>query len=268
MRVELKEKLIMSKINCNVAGDLIPLYVDEVLTPDSVELVEEHLAECEECTAKVESLRKETVIAADKDVKPLEKIKRKVKINKWAVISIIAVVVLLSVFITAFFIKPIYFDISYNSVKDKITVISGSDLPVQKEGHDAVILYDGKENYDAFIWENVIGEKNGVKQVEVTLYMARWYQSYREYYDNKSGSYKYNGKARLYVIHSFEYADDKFGCNAYDEYESSGGYYISDSHDEAQGGEIVAVYYGKWDDNNGSGKPKVVGERHLLWSKK
>lgn len=256
----------MSKINCNVAGDLIPLYVDEVLTSDSVELVEEHLAECEDCTSKVESLRKETVIAADKDVKPLKKIKRKVKINKWAVISIIAVVVLLSVFITAFFIKPIYFDISYNSVKDKITVISGSDLPVQKEGHDAVILYDGKENYDAFIWENVIGEKNGVKQVEVTFYMARWYQSYREYYDNKSGSYKYNRKARLYGIHSFEYDDDD--CNMYDEYKSCVGYCRSDSHDEAQGGEIVAVYYGKWDDDNGSGKPKVVGERHLLWSKK
>ncbi|MBQ1413656.1 MAG: zf-HC2 domain-containing protein, partial [Clostridia bacterium] len=35
--------------DAGVAGDLIPLYVDEVLSADSVALVEEHLAECGDC---------------------------------------------------------------------------------------------------------------------------------------------------------------------------------------------------------------------------
>lgn len=257
----------MSKINCNVAGDLIPLYVDDVLSTDSKELVEEHLAECGDCAAKVESLKKETVVTTDKDVKPLKKIKRKVKINKWAVISIVVIVILLSVFFTVFFTNQIQFDVSYNSIKDKITVISGSDLPVQKEGHDAVILYDGKKDYDTFVLEQVIGEKNGVKQVEVTLYMTRWYQSLREYYGHDSDLSGYNGKTMLYGVHSLENEDELFNCNAYDEYKGGGGYYRTDSYDEARGGEIVAIYYGKWNDSNGGEDVKMVGERRLLWSK-
>ena len=62
----------MSQINCSVAGDLIPLYVDEVLSADSVALVEEHLAACEDCTAKVEQLRGDTVVSQDKDVKAIK----------------------------------------------------------------------------------------------------------------------------------------------------------------------------------------------------
>ena len=37
----------MSQINCNIAGDLIPLYVDDVLCEDSVTMLEEHLSTCE-----------------------------------------------------------------------------------------------------------------------------------------------------------------------------------------------------------------------------
>ena len=67
----------MSQINCSVAGDLIPLYVDEVLSADSVALVEEHLAECGDCAAKVQQLRGNTVVLRDKNIKPLRQIKGK-----------------------------------------------------------------------------------------------------------------------------------------------------------------------------------------------
>ena len=49
------------KIKCEVINDLLPLYVDDVLSKESRELVEEHICECGNCKKKVwpESFSKE-----------------------------------------------------------------------------------------------------------------------------------------------------------------------------------------------------------------
>ena len=39
----------MEKINCNVIQDILPLYIDNVVSDDTKELVEEHLQNCEIC---------------------------------------------------------------------------------------------------------------------------------------------------------------------------------------------------------------------------
>ena len=39
----------MGKINCNVIQDILPLYIDDVVSDDTKELVEEHLQNCEIC---------------------------------------------------------------------------------------------------------------------------------------------------------------------------------------------------------------------------
>ena len=39
----------MAKINCNVIQDILPLYIDDVVSDDTKELVEEHLQNCEIC---------------------------------------------------------------------------------------------------------------------------------------------------------------------------------------------------------------------------
>ncbi len=41
----------MANISCDVIKDLLPLYVDNVLSPDSQKLVEKHLADCSNCQA-------------------------------------------------------------------------------------------------------------------------------------------------------------------------------------------------------------------------
>lgn len=38
------------KLNCNVIQDLLPLYVDQVCSEESKELIDEHLMECKECS--------------------------------------------------------------------------------------------------------------------------------------------------------------------------------------------------------------------------
>ena len=39
----------MSKISCHIIQDILPLYVDGIVSEDTKEMVEEHLRECESC---------------------------------------------------------------------------------------------------------------------------------------------------------------------------------------------------------------------------
>lgn len=264
----------MSKINCQVAGDLIPLYVDDVLSDDSVALVEEHLAECEACTEKVEQLRGDTVVSQDKDMKPLRSIKGKMKKDKRIIAAVSAGVILLVVLATAFFCNLLSFDVPYWTVKNRMTVVSGSDLKTDKAGHDAVILYRGKDDFDVNVWDSVVGTKNGVKQVEITLYMNRSYNSFRNCYVYEwtmghSLEDKWDGTHSLYQVHSYESGNfNGEECTAYQDYPLSvGSTHITQYWNAAEGGEIVAVYYGFFDYSPRTGDVKLKGKRHLLWAK-
>lgn len=56
------------KLNCNVIRDLLPLYADQICSDESRELVEEHLAECVDCTAllgQMHSVELETHLRAE-----------------------------------------------------------------------------------------------------------------------------------------------------------------------------------------------------------
>lgn len=62
----------MNKISCNVIGDLLPLYVDGAVSEDTKKLVEEHLAECEECKKAAEDMGKELVLPVHETVTAAE----------------------------------------------------------------------------------------------------------------------------------------------------------------------------------------------------
>lgn len=50
----------MNKIACDVIKDLLPLYVDDVCSEKTKDLIEEHLAGCEECQKYYEALQENT----------------------------------------------------------------------------------------------------------------------------------------------------------------------------------------------------------------
>lgn len=62
----------MSKISCNVIGDLLPLYVDGAVSEDTKKLVEEHLAECADCKKAAEEMGKELVLPVHETVRAAE----------------------------------------------------------------------------------------------------------------------------------------------------------------------------------------------------
>ena len=83
-----------NKINCNVIGDLLPLYVDEILSDDSRNIVEEHLSECEDCHKSAEKLSKTLVISNDTDSRNIKKLKNRVGIKRVIAVSASTLVVL------------------------------------------------------------------------------------------------------------------------------------------------------------------------------
>lgn len=76
------------KITCDVIKDLLPLYVDEVLSEDSNALIEEHLKSCDDCTTYFERLKGDDNITGIEAVRieenleemePLKKIKKRLR---------------------------------------------------------------------------------------------------------------------------------------------------------------------------------------------
>lgn len=91
------------KMSCNIIEDLLPLYVDDMVSEDSRKLVEEHLKECPSCRKMQEEMVKENRLSAagnrsnsektnKTEAEPLKKIRR--RIRKKRIASVILAVIL------------------------------------------------------------------------------------------------------------------------------------------------------------------------------
>lgn len=58
----------MDKIKCCIVRDLMPLYIDEVLSEESAQEVRNHLAECESCRGEYGKLSKDLVLPSGREV--------------------------------------------------------------------------------------------------------------------------------------------------------------------------------------------------------
>ena len=120
----------MEKINCNVIQDILPLYIDDVVSDDTKELVEEHLQNCEICQRvyhetkadlendmKISAQTKESSNEAN-DLKSFRKFLKKRKIK--TILLSIAATVICFVAVFTFMNKHV----TYISYKDAgITII-------------------------------------------------------------------------------------------------------------------------------------------------
>ena len=65
----------MNKISCNTIRDILPLYVDEVVSEDTRTMVVEHLGQCAECRKQYENMKTKVVVPVEDDIKPLKRFK-------------------------------------------------------------------------------------------------------------------------------------------------------------------------------------------------
>lgn len=82
------------RMNCNIIKDLLPSYIDEVCSEDTIKMVEEHLQHCEECKICLKKMQQQI----DYDRKIPEEVKKAItpfkKINKKRRIQVMAAIVM------------------------------------------------------------------------------------------------------------------------------------------------------------------------------
>ena len=88
------------KIPCSVIRDLLPLYAEKMVEPETENLVAEHLADCSDCRQKLSALNEEAEPAID-TAKPLLNLKKQIRIRRRRAVAIAALCVFI-ILITVF----------------------------------------------------------------------------------------------------------------------------------------------------------------------
>lgn len=76
---------------CNIIKDLLPLYVEYMVSTDTRKFVSEHLEHCAECRAEFEHMKKPADFIPDTDIVPLKRIKKDLFIKRLQTIFFTAV---------------------------------------------------------------------------------------------------------------------------------------------------------------------------------
>lgn len=127
------------KVTCNVIKDVLPLYLENMLSDDSCIMVKEHIDQCQECKNYLNDMRTFNEMPVDMNTSPLLKIKstlRKKKIQT-ALFSMMFSIMLFVITI-AFLTAPEYIPFSERSVT--INEIGNGSVLAQFE--DTVYGYD------------------------------------------------------------------------------------------------------------------------------
>jgi hypothetical protein len=105
------------KVTCNVIKDILPLYVENMLSADSCIMVEEHIEQCQECKNYLSEMRTFNEMPVNRNTSPLLKIKSTLckERNQTAIFSIMFSI-MLCVITIAFLTAPEYIPYSERSV--------------------------------------------------------------------------------------------------------------------------------------------------------
>lgn len=148
----------MKKITCDIINDILPLYVDDVVSMDTRTMVEEHLAECENCKKEAEAMSKAIKIPIHKTVEKeqaevLNNLKKTFKNKKIriSIISVLATAGVLAGAYSALMLPKIY--IPYEEKDFSIEIIDGNvyaNYKGAKEYYGSVTIDPTKNKKTAF----------------------------------------------------------------------------------------------------------------------
>lgn len=121
----------MSKVTCDMINDLIPLYIDNVLSDDSKEAVRDHVSDCKKCQKTIATMGKdveELHSLIDSDNQLFQKINKRFS-KKFILKTIISIVVFLIIWVAgniyvATYSAPIWPKADEEAIKQYMEVTS------------------------------------------------------------------------------------------------------------------------------------------------
>ncbi|MBT2693017.1 zf-HC2 domain-containing protein [Bacillus sp. ISL-55] len=181
------------KISCNMIRDILPLYVEDMASQDTRDLVEEHIASCEDCKKRLEEMRTFEEPPVDTDIAPLRNIQNTLRKKKLQTIILSVMVTLVFAVVTiAYLTTPAY--ISYN--ENAVSIIERDDGTVllnfseEVSGYN-VNQYPAADNsgyvYDITTWETIWQQKINKNNLENTVLNPNGETVASIYYYNTDG---------------------------------------------------------------------------------
>lgn len=105
------------KVTCNIIKDVLPLYLENMLSDDSCAMVKEHIEQCQECKIYLDEMKTFNKMPADTNASPLLKIKSTLRRKKiQTIIFSMMFAIMLLVITIAFLTAPEYIPYSEGSV--------------------------------------------------------------------------------------------------------------------------------------------------------
>ena len=161
----------MSKISCHIIQDILPLYVDGIVSEDTKEMVEEHLWECESCRKEAEHMQERIVLPNKKEFyqkeqEMLQKFKRRL-INRRVLSAILGAVFVCALLASGYTILMIPKEaIPFDPDKVKVrlwekthiyriraTIWQGRFLHIRSKSG----METGKKKWRGCIWKRICG---------------------------------------------------------------------------------------------------------------
>lgn len=149
--------------NCSIVDDLLPLYLEDVCSEESIVALEEHLQECSACREKLARMKNSDIIPQVKKQEsrfPVTDYARKVKLHRIHIgilvtlISILAACILSLCFLTIADMQgqanPVVFD-----VEEGVYNLTSADLETTSAEVGEYILYTNSERIKVSIEKDV-----------------------------------------------------------------------------------------------------------------
>ncbi|MDQ0272892.1 zf-HC2 domain-containing protein [Cytobacillus purgationiresistens] len=181
----------MKEIKCTIIQDVLPLYIDEVVSQDTKEMVDEHLQHCDKCQMEYESMKKNLYIPVENKVSLFNKVSKKWRKKKIMIsmVSILATaIILMGAFSYVFYYETV---IPYSDNLVKIEIQNDNQLVSQyfgesyagiNETHPMPLEIDGEKKNVSFIFytktiadspsRNLINNEKSLNEQEYTFKLS------------------------------------------------------------------------------------------------
>lgn len=151
----------MSKISCNAVRDILPLYVDGVVSEETQKEIADHLRECSECQNEYVQLKKELTLPANPDLhsesaNALKSMKHTMA-KKKIIISVISILATLSLVIAGYFVVK-QVDVVHDYVFPELNIVVDNST---SDWQPAMLYKDdvGIETTDILMFDSIFYNK-------------------------------------------------------------------------------------------------------------
>ena len=171
----------MSKISCNAVRDLLPLYIDGVVSEETKSEVEKHLSECSECQNEYVLLKKEVVLPSNPDLRSesanaLKTMKHKLT-KKKIVISVV------SVFVTLVLVATLFVGFNYSVIFQRGNPIPYLAAASQiSDKNPVVAVEDDSSNSYIYITKNNMASQQAFLEYIETKFDSEYKDQYGSAY--------------------------------------------------------------------------------------